>query len=142
MFDDEVLGGKLLEYDWLHLHHEDFTGQFGKFYSSYSSAPWYLAEVAEAEAMAKKHGFESPRELKRAVVMKIRDFMLGGGFLFAMYSATDTYDIAMAAAETDICESMYDGTPADPRAQEKLDYEKCIAFKDFTLIEDLSLIHI
>jgi hypothetical protein len=136
VFDDEVLGGKLLEYDWLHLHHEDFTGQFGKFYSSYSSAPWYVAEVAEAEAMAKKHGFESPRELKRAVVMKIRDFMLGGGFLFAMCSATDTYDIAMAAAETDICESMYDGTPADPRAQEKLDYDKCIAFKDFTLIED------
>ena len=136
VFDDEVLGGKLLEYDWLHLHHEDFTGQFGKFYSSYSSAPWYVAEVAEAEAMAKKHGFESPRELKRAVVMKIRDFMLGGGFLFAMCSATDTYDIAMAAAETDICESIYDGTPADPRAQEKLDYDKCIAFKDFTLIED------
>jgi hypothetical protein len=136
VFDDEVLGGKLLEYDWLHLHHEDFTGQFGKFYSSYHSAPWYVAEVEEAEAMAKKHGFGSARELKRAVVFKIRDFMLGGGFLFAMCSATDTYDIAMAAAETDICESMFDGTPADGRAQEKLDYEKCIAFKDFTLIED------
>ena len=136
VFDDEVLGGKLLEYDWLHLHHEDFTGQFGKFYSSYHSAPWYVAEVEEAEAMAKKHGFGSARELKRAVVFKIRDFMLGGGFLFAMCSATDTYDIAMAAAETDICESMFDGTPADGSAQEKLDYEKCIAFKDFTLIED------
>jgi hypothetical protein len=95
-----------------------------------------VAEVEEAEAMAKKHGFGSARELKRAVVFKIRDFMLGGGFLFAMCSATDTYDIAMAAAETDICESMFDGTPADGRAQEKLDYEKCIAFKDFTLIED------
>ncbi|MFN5597566.1 MAG: asparagine synthetase B, partial [Bacteroidota bacterium] len=93
VFDDEVLGGKLLEYDWLHLHHEDFTGQFGKFYSSYHSAPWYVAEVEEAEAMAKKHGFGSARELKRAVVFKIRDFMLGGGFLFAMCSATDTYDI-------------------------------------------------
>ena len=89
IFDDEVLSGKILEYDWLHLHHEDFTGQYGKFYSSYASAPWYQSEVAEAEAMAAKHGFGSNRELKLAVVKKIRDFMLGGGFLFAMCSATD-----------------------------------------------------
>ena len=133
IFDDEVLSGKILEYDWLHLHHEDFTGQYGKFYSSYASAPWYQSEVAEAEAMAAKHGFGSNRELKLAVVKKIRDFMLGGGFLFAMCSATDSYDIAMAAESTDICESMFDGTPADPEAQSKLNFDNCIAFKDFAL---------
>lgn len=133
IFDDEVLSGKILEYDWLHLHHEDFTGQYGKFYSSYASAPWYQSEVAEAEAMAAKHGFGSNRELKLAVVKKIRDFMLGGGFLFAMCSATDSYDIAMAAESTDICESMFDGTPADPNAQSKLNFDNCIAFKDFAL---------
>ena len=133
IFDDEVLSGKILEYDWLHLHHEDFTGQYGKFYSSYASAPWYQAEVAESEAMATKHGFGSNRELKLAVVKKIRDFMLGGGFLFAMCSATDSYDIAMAAESTDICESMFDGTPADQNAQNKLNFDNCIAFKDFAL---------
>ena len=133
IFDDEVLSGKILEYDWLHLHHEDFTGQYGKFYSSYASAPWYQSEVAEAEAMATKHGFGSNRELKLAVVKKIRDFMLGGGFLFAMCSATDSYDIAMAAESTDICESMFDGTPADQNAQSKLNFDNCIAFKDFAL---------
>jgi hypothetical protein len=136
IFDDEVLSGKILEYDWLHLHHEDFTGQYGKFYSSYASAPWYQAEVAESEAMAAKHGFGSNRELKLAVVKKIRDFMLGGGFLFAMCSATDSYDIAMAAESPDICESMFDGTPADQNAQSKLNFDNCIAFKDFALNMD------
>jgi hypothetical protein len=136
IFDDEVLSGKILEYDWLHLHHEDFTGQYGKFYSSYASAPWYQAEVAESEAMAAKHGFGSNRELKLAVVKKIRDFMLGGGFLFAMCSATDSYDIAMAAESTDICESMFDGTPSDQNAQSKLNFDNCIAFKDFALNMD------
>lgn len=133
IFDDEVLSGKILDYDWLHLHHEDFTGQYGKFYASYASAPWYQAEVAEAESMAAKHGFASNRELKLAVVKKIRDFMLGGGFLFAMCSATDSYDIAMAAESTDICELIFDGTPADPDAQNKLNFDNCIAFKDFAL---------
>lgn len=133
VFDDEVLEGKLLEYDWLHLHHEDFTGQFGKFFSSYSNAPWYQAEVREGENMAKKHGFKSVRELKKNVVLKIRDFCLGGGFLFAMCSATDTYDIALAAQNTDICEVMFDGDPADRSAQQKLDYNQCFAFKNFNL---------
>jgi len=133
IFDDEVLSGKLVEYDWLHLHHEDFTGQFGKFWSSYAAAPWYQAEVAEGEAMAAKHGYGSVRELKKAVVLKIREFMLGGGFLFAMCSATDSYDIALAAAETDICEDMFDGTPADPNAQNKLNFDDCLAFKNFRL---------
>ncbi len=136
IFDDEVLDEKLLNYDWLHLHHEDFTGQFGKFYSSYNSAPWYIAEVEEAEAMAKKRGYTSARELKLATALKIRNFILGGGFLFAMCSATDTYDIAMAAAETDICEELFDGSPADPNAQSKLQFDRCLAFKNFTLNTD------
>ena len=136
VFDDEVLDGKLVEFDWLHLHHEDFTGQFGKFFSSYSSAPWYQAEVREGESMAKKHGYHSVRELKKNVVLKIRDFCLGGGFLFAMCSATDTYDIALAAQNTDICEVMFDGDPADRNAQQKLDFSQCFAFKNFALEED------
>jgi hypothetical protein len=133
IFDDEVLTNKLVEFDWLHLHHEDFTGQFGKFWSSYASAPWYQAEVSEGESMASKYGYGSVRELKKAVVLKIREFMLGGGFLFAMCSATDSYDIALAAAETDICEDMFDGTPADPNAQNKLNFDDCLAFKNFRL---------
>ncbi len=133
VFDDEVLEGKLAEYDWLHLHHEDFTGQFGKFWASYANAPWYVSEVKEAESMAIKHGYQSVRELKKAVTLKIRDFCLGGGFLFAMCSATDTYDITLSAQGTDICESVFDGDPADPMAQQKLDYSQCFAFKNFKL---------
>lgn len=134
VFDDEVLSDKLLKYDWLHLHHEDFTGQYGKFYLQYANAAWYQAEVKETEAMAAKHGFKKVSELKLAVVKKIRDFTLGGGFLFAMCSATDTYDIALAAEGVDICEQMFDGDPADHSANSKLDFSKTIAFKDFNLI--------
>jgi hypothetical protein len=133
VFDDEVLEDKLPLYDWLHLHHEDFTGQYGKFYASYRNAPWYRKQVAEAEAMAEKHGFSKVSQMKLAVVKKIRDFTLGGGFLFAMCSATDSYDIALAADGVDICAEMYDGDPADPAAQSKLDYTKTLAFKDFQL---------
>jgi hypothetical protein len=133
IFDDEVLGDKLPEYDWLHLHHEDFTGQYGKFYATYGRERWYLEQQAEAEASAKKHGFTKVSQLKLAVVKKIRDFCAGGGFLFAMCSATDTYDIALAAEGVDICESMYDGDPADPQANAKLDYSKTFAFKDFKI---------
>jgi hypothetical protein len=136
VFDDEVLAGKLSEYDWIHLHHEDFTGQFGKFFSSYANAPWYQAEVSEGEATAKKHGFSSVRELKKNVALKIRDFCLGGGFLFAMCSATDTYDIALAAQNTDICEVMFDGTASEPNAQQQLDFAQCFAFKNFLLETD------
>jgi hypothetical protein len=131
VFDDEVLEGKLPTYDWLHLHHEDFTGQYGKFWASYRNAKWYKAQVAEAEAMAVKHGFAKVSELKLAVTKKIRDFTMGGGFLFAMCSATDSYDIAMAADGVDICERMFDGDNMDPGAQAKLDYTKSFAFKDF-----------
>lgn len=133
VFDDEVLEGKLLEYDWLHLHHEDFSGQFGKFWSQYRNAPWYQNEVTEATEMAKKHGFASVRELKLGVAKKIREFCSGGGFLFAMCSATDTYDIALAAENTDICKEMFDGDPEESNCQSKLNFDNCFAFKDFTL---------
>lgn len=133
VYDDEVLDGKLPLYDWLHLHHEDFTGQFGRFYAAYRDAPWYQAEVREANATAARHGFNKVSQLKLAVAHKIRDFVSGGGFLFAMCSATDTYDIALAAEGIDICESMYDGDPADPSAQQKLDFGKSFAFKNFVL---------
>jgi hypothetical protein len=133
VFDDEVLTGKLPTYDWLHLHHEDFTGQYGKFWASFQNAAWYQAEVRENEAMAAKHGFKKVSELKLAVAKKIRDFVAGGGFLFAMCSATDSYDIALAADGVDICESMFDGDPADNAADGKLNYQNTFAFKDFKL---------
>ncbi len=133
VFDDEVLTGKLPTYDWLHLHHEDFTGQYGKFWASFQNAAWYQAEVRENESMAAKHGFKKVSELKLAVAKKIRDFVAGGGFLFAMCSATDSYDIALAADGVDICESMFDGDPADNAADGKLNYQNTFAFKDFKL---------
>ncbi len=133
VFDDEVLAGKLPTYDWLHLHHEDFTGQYGKFWASFQNAAWYQAQVRETEAMAAKHGYKKVSELKLAVAKKIRDFVSGGGYLFAMCSATDSYDIALAADGVDICESMFDGDPADMNANEKLNYQNTFAFKDFKL---------
>ena len=134
VYDEEVLSDQLLLYDWLHLHHEDFTGQYGKFYAQFANAAWYQAEVRENEAMAAKHGFKKVSELKLAIAKKIRDFTLGGGFLFAMCSATDTYDIALSADGVDICEQMFDGDPADQNANSKLDFSQTIAFKDYNLI--------
>ena len=131
IFDDEVLQGKLLTYDWLHLHHEDFTGQYGKFWAGFQQAAWYREQVAEAEGIAARNGYRTVRELKLAVAQRIRDFTSGGGFLFAMCSATDTYDIALAAASTDVCQEMFDGTPADPQASAKLDFTQCFAFHNF-----------
>lgn len=136
VYDDEVLAMKLHEYDWLHLHHEDFTGQFGKFYASYSNQSWYKEHVHQMETLATKHGFEKVSQLKLAVVKRIQEFVSGGGFMFAMCSATDSYDIALAAEGLDICENMYDGDPADPTAQSKLNYESTFAFKDFQLVTD------
>lgn len=136
VFDDEAMMGKLPEYDWLHLHHEDFTGQYGKFYISYRNKPWYQKQQREFEESARKHGFDKVSQLKLGVVKKIREFCAGGGFLFAMCSATDTYDIALAAAGLDICESMYDGDPADPNAQQKLDFSNTLAFENFRLKTD------
>ena len=133
VYDSEILDGKLNDYDWLHLHHEDFTGQMGKFYRSYRHMPWYKAEEAANLQTAKKYGYTKISELKKAVVRTIRDYVFAGGFMFAMCSATDTYDIALAAMDVDICASVFDGDPIDPQAQEKLDFSKTFAFKDFKL---------
>ncbi len=136
IYDDEVLENKLPLYDWLHVHHEDFTGQYGKFYSNFAHTAWYQAEVREAEAMAAKHGFSKVSELKLAVAKKIRDYVIGGGFMFAMCSATDTWDIAMAADGIDICDQVFDNDPADWSADKKLDFSKSFAFKDYKLYLD------
>ncbi len=136
VFDEEVLNGDLPKYDWLHLHHEDFTGQYGKFYINYRYQPWYIAQVQEAENTAKKYGFKKVSQLKLAVVKKMKDFTAGGGFLFAMCSATDTYDIALAGEGVDMVESMFDGDGADPNADKKLDFSKTYAFKNFQLNRD------
>ena len=136
VYDDEVLALKLLDYDWLHLHHEDFTGQYGRFYSSYSNTQWYREYVKTAEDAAKRNGFAKVSQMKLAVAKRIQEFVAGGGFMFAMCSATDSYDIALAAEGVDICDFMYDGDPADPNAQQKLDFSKTFAFKDFQLVRD------
>lgn len=133
VYDDEILDGKLLQYDWLHLHHEDFTGQYGKFYGSYGNAQWYKDDQADNEARAARHGFAKVSQMKLAVVKDIRDFVFGGGFMFAMCSATDSYDIALAAENTDICDVMYDHDPQDPNAQSKLAFDQCFAFENFHL---------
>ncbi|MDH5608709.1 MAG: asparagine synthetase B [Cyclobacteriaceae bacterium] len=133
IFDDEVMYNELLKYDWLHLHHEDFTGQYGKFYRSYRFFPWYQEQQQEYEASARKHGFGKVSQLKLAITKKIKAYVVGGGFLFAMCSATDTYDIALAAEGVDICDVMFDGDPMDPKAQSKLDYSRTFAFENFTL---------
>ncbi len=136
IFDDEVLNDLLPKYDWLHLHHEDFTGQYGKFYNNYANMPWYIEQVKEAEDAARRFGFHKVSQAKLAVAKRIKEFVSGGGFLFAMCSATDSYDIALSAEGVDICERMYDGDPADPQAQEKLNFENTFAFTNFRLIRD------
>lgn len=133
VFDDELMFDELPKYDWLHLHHEDFTGQFGKFEGTYANFPWYRRQKMEFQESARKHGFTKVSELKLAVVKKINTYVAGGGFLFAMCSATDTYDIALSADGVDIVASVYDGDPPDPDAQNKLDYSRTFAFKDFKL---------
>lgn len=134
IWDDEVLSGKLDEYDWIHLHHEDFTGQHGKFYYSFGNQPWYIQQVAQDESMARKWGFAKASQLKAAVAKKIREYVAAGGFLFAMCSATDTYDIALASDGVDICETVYDGDPADPEANQKLNFKETMAFENFKLV--------
>ena len=133
IYDGEIVNGELSKYDWLHMHHEDFTGQYGKFYASYHNAPWYVEQQKNAEAEARKYGFTKVSDLKLYVAKTIKLYVENGGFLFAMCSGTDSFDIALAAENVDICESMFDGDPADPQAQEKLDYSKCLAFQNFTL---------
>lgn len=134
VYDKEVLNDMLALYDWLHLHHEDFTGQYGKFYAAFRNAPWYIKNKQEAERDAHELGFNKVSELKLAVAEKIKEYVVGGGFLFAMCSATDSYDIALSAEDVDICAPMFDGDPTEPNYQNKLDYSKTLAFKDFKLV--------
>lgn len=134
IYDEEILNGKLSEYDWLHLHHEDFTGQFGKFWRTYQHMPWYQEETKINKELAQKLGFLKVSEMKRMVAREIQRYVVNGGFLFAMCAATDTYDIAMAAEGVDICESMFDGDPADKQANEKLDFSRTFAFRNFELV--------
>ncbi len=133
VYDEEVMEGVLPLYDWLHLHHEDFTGQYGKFWARYRNADWYKEDVRINEEVAHRLGFSKVSQCKLAVAKKIRDFTAGGGYLFSMCSAPDSYDVALAAEGIDICDVMYDGDPMDPDAQQRLDYSRCFAFKDFTL---------
>ncbi|MFB1023375.1 MAG: asparagine synthetase B [Vicingaceae bacterium] len=133
IYDREVIEGKLPLYDWLHLHHEDFTGQYGKFYASYKNAGWYKQQVKDNEEMATDLGFTKVSELKLGVALEIKKFTAGGGFLFSMCSGTDSYDISLAAMDIDICESMFDGDGSTPDYNSKLNFTNTFAFKDFTL---------
>lgn len=133
IYDAEIVNNKLPEYDWLHMHHEDFTGQYGKFFGAYRNAAWYRAQQAEFEALAESLGFTKVSELKLAVAQKIKEFTVGGGFLFSMCSGTDSYDIALAATNVDICQAPFDGDPADPQAQSKLNFDLGFAFKDYSI---------
>jgi len=133
IYDEEVLADGLLLYDWLHLHHEDFTGQYGKFFGAYRNTPWYIEQKSGAEKLAAKLGYNKVSEEKLAVAKKIRDFVIGGGFMFAMCSATDSFDISLSAEGVDICEPMFDGDPSEGNYQSRIDYSKTFAFKDFIL---------
>ncbi|MDQ8005617.1 MAG: asparagine synthetase B [Pedobacter sp.] len=133
IYDDEILKDKLSTYDWLHLHHEDFTGQYGRFWSAFRNATWYQEDVKYQETAAKRNGFNKVSEMKLAVAKRIKEFCVGGGFLFAMCSGTDSFDIALAAEGVDILESMFDGDGMDANAQSKLDYNKAVAFTNFKL---------
>jgi hypothetical protein len=135
IYDEDILNGKLADYDWLHLHHEDFTGQYGKFWRVYQHAPWYQQEVKINQELAKNLGFMKVSEMKSFVTREIEKYVQQGGFLFAMCAATDTYDISLAATGIDICEQMFDGDPADKNAQEKLDFTRTFAFRDFKLVK-------
>ena len=133
VYDQEVLDDKLLLYEWLHLHHEDFTGQFGKFYGAFRTAPWYIDNKMKAEKYAAEMGYQKVSEQKLDVSLKIRDYVIGGGFMFAMCSATDSFDIALASEGVDICEVMFDGDPSEKGYQQKLNYNNTFAFTDFVL---------
>lgn len=136
IYDSAIVMGVLPKYDWLHLHHEDFTGQYGKFYARYKNEAWYRKQVADAEADAKMLGFAKVSQLKLAVATNIKNFVVGGGFLFTMCSGTDSFDIALAAHNTDICENMFDGDPSHPNCQQELDFGNTFAFQDFTLVRN------
>jgi hypothetical protein len=133
IWNDEIFRGNLEKYDWIHLHHEDFTGQYGKFYASFSNAQWYIDQQIMYENNAKKNGFNKVSDMMKAVSLTIKNFVGQGGFLFAMCSATDSYDISLAAEEVDICAPVFDGDAAEPDAQSKLDFSRTFAFKDFKI---------
>ncbi len=133
IYDEEVLSDQLILFDWLHLHHEDFSGQYGKFYGAYKNSPWYIDQKKDAEVLATKLGYTKVSEEKLSVAKKIRDFVIGGGFMFAMCSATDSFDIALSAEGVDICEPMFDGDESSPNYQSQIDYNKTFAFKNFIL---------
>jgi len=136
IYDGEVIEGKLKQYDWLHLHHEDFTGQYGRFYKTFNHMIWYQKQVADNEAMATKFGFSKVSKMKLYVALTIKSYVAEGGFLFAMCSGADSFDIALAAQNVDICAQMYDGDPIDPEANQKLDFTQTLAFQNFKLIDD------
>ncbi|TSA31952.1 MAG: asparagine synthetase B [Porphyromonadaceae bacterium] len=136
IYDGEVIEGKLKNYDWLHLHHEDFTGQYGRFYKTFNHMIWYQKQVADNEAMAAKYGFSKVSKMKLYVALTIKSYVAEGGFLFAMCSGADSFDIALAARNVDICAQMYDGDPIDPDANQKLDFTQTLAFQNFKLIDD------
>src|SRR6056297_120471 len=136
IYDEEVLNGELDQYDWLHLHHEDFSGQFGKFYGTYQNAPWYIAQVNKQQALAEKFGYSKVSQLKLNVAQNVKEFIGNGGFLFAMCSGTNTFDIALAAHELDIVPTELDGDPVDPNANDRLDYENTFAFENFRVVTD------
>jgi hypothetical protein len=136
LYDGEVIEGKLKDYDWLHLHHEDFTGQYGRFYKTFNHMLWYQKQVADDEAMAAKYGFSKVSKMKLYVALTIKSYVAEGGFLFAMCSGADSFDIALAAQNVDICAQMYDGDPIDPEANQKLDFSQTLAFQNFKLVDD------
>nr|WP_243452277.1 asparagine synthetase B [Tenacibaculum finnmarkense] len=136
IYDQEILNDKLLLYEWLHLHHEDFTGQYGRFYGAFRTAPWYIQQKKDAEALATKLGYAKVSEEKGAVAKKIRNYVIGGGFMFAMCSATDSFDIALSADGVDICEGMFDSDASEANYQSKINFNKTFAFKDFELIRN------
>jgi hypothetical protein len=134
VYDEELISGSLPLYDWLHLHHEDFTGQYGRFWAAFHNTSWYREDQRVNEEMAKKLGFDKVSQMKLAVAKKIREFVAGGGYLFSMCSAPDSYDVALAADGLDICDAMFDGDGDDPQADQKLNYDNCFAFRNFQLI--------
>ncbi|MEZ4807542.1 MAG: asparagine synthetase B [Flavobacteriales bacterium] len=136
IYDAQIIAGTLPQFDWLHLHHEDFTGQYGKFYRNYHNAPWYQAQVRESEEMAAQLGFAKVSQMKLAVALRIRDYVSGGGYLFTMCSGTDSYDIALSAEGVDICTAEFDHDPIDPQAEQHIDFGRTFAFKDFRLVTD------
>lgn len=136
LYDEEIIGGALPMYDWLHLHHEDFTGQYGKFWAAYKNFPWYREDVTSQEETANKLGFNKVSQMKLAVAKRIQGFVAGGGYLFSMCSAPDSYDVSLSAEGIDICDVMFDGDPPDAGAQSKLNYDNCFAFEKFSLSQN------